>query len=132
MGLLRSPPVSFLAIDIGNTRLKWALFAQPVPGQAPVPGPEGRFLCGDMILPGAHVPAMGSGDVHPAAEWDGQLFHPVGLPAIFGPVQVLIAPPALEAQGRIRTQTLAGIAMKRSEVLRHETDGGQKDTGTEK
>jgi type III pantothenate kinase len=28
--------VSFLAIDIGNTRLKWALFAQPTPGQAPV------------------------------------------------------------------------------------------------
>jgi type III pantothenate kinase len=28
--------VSFLAIDIGNTRLKWALFAQPVPGQPPV------------------------------------------------------------------------------------------------
>jgi type III pantothenate kinase len=28
--------VSFLAIDIGNTRLKWALFAQPVPGQSPV------------------------------------------------------------------------------------------------
>jgi len=28
--------VSFLAIDIGNTRLKWALFDQPVPGQAPV------------------------------------------------------------------------------------------------
>jgi type III pantothenate kinase len=29
-------PVSFLAIDIGNTRLKWALFAQPVPGQPPL------------------------------------------------------------------------------------------------
>jgi type III pantothenate kinase len=28
--------VSFLAIDIGNTRLKWALYAQPVPGQAPL------------------------------------------------------------------------------------------------
>jgi type III pantothenate kinase len=28
--------MSFLAIDIGNTRLKWALFAQPVPGQPPV------------------------------------------------------------------------------------------------
>ena len=28
--------MSFLAIDIGNTRLKWALFAQAVPGQAPV------------------------------------------------------------------------------------------------
>jgi type III pantothenate kinase len=28
--------VSFLAIDIGNTRLKWALFAQPAPGQAPL------------------------------------------------------------------------------------------------
>lgn len=28
--------MTFLAIDIGNTRLKWALFAQPVPGQAPV------------------------------------------------------------------------------------------------
>jgi type III pantothenate kinase len=28
--------VSFLAIDIGNTRLKWALFAQPTPGQPPV------------------------------------------------------------------------------------------------
>jgi type III pantothenate kinase len=28
--------VTFLAIDIGNTRLKWALFAQPVPGQPPV------------------------------------------------------------------------------------------------
>lgn len=48
---------------------------------APVPGPEGRFLCGDMILPGAHVPAAGQGEVHPAAEWDGQAFHAVGLPA---------------------------------------------------
>jgi type III pantothenate kinase len=28
--------VSFLAIDIGNTRLKWALFAQPALGEAPV------------------------------------------------------------------------------------------------
>jgi type III pantothenate kinase len=28
--------VSFLAIDIGNTRLKWALFAHPTPGQPPV------------------------------------------------------------------------------------------------
>jgi type III pantothenate kinase len=28
--------VSFLAIDIGNTRLKWALFAHPLPGQPPV------------------------------------------------------------------------------------------------
>ena len=28
--------MSFLAIDIGNTRLKWALFAQPIPGQPPV------------------------------------------------------------------------------------------------
>jgi type III pantothenate kinase len=28
--------MSFLAIDIGNTRLKWALFAHPVPGQPPV------------------------------------------------------------------------------------------------
>ena len=35
-GLIRSRTVSFLAIDIGNTRLKWALYAQPVPGQPPV------------------------------------------------------------------------------------------------
>ena len=28
--------MSFLAIDIGNTRLKWALFDHPVPGQPPV------------------------------------------------------------------------------------------------
>ena len=28
--------MSFLAIDIGNTRLKWALFAHPIPGQPPV------------------------------------------------------------------------------------------------
>ncbi|NBQ87122.1 MAG: type III pantothenate kinase [Betaproteobacteria bacterium] len=28
--------MSFLAIDIGNTRLKWALFAQPEPGAAPL------------------------------------------------------------------------------------------------
>jgi len=28
--------VSFLAIDIGNTRLKWALFAQPLPGAVPL------------------------------------------------------------------------------------------------
>ena len=28
--------MSFLAIDIGNTRLKWALFAQPIPGQPPL------------------------------------------------------------------------------------------------
>jgi type III pantothenate kinase len=28
--------VSFLAIDIGNTRLKWALFAHPTPGQPPL------------------------------------------------------------------------------------------------
>jgi hypothetical protein len=48
---------------------------------APVPGPGGRFLCGDMILPGAHVPAVGQGEIHPAAEWDGQAFHAVGLPA---------------------------------------------------
>ncbi len=34
--LIRSRTVSFLAIDIGNTRLKWALFDQPFPGQAPV------------------------------------------------------------------------------------------------
>jgi type III pantothenate kinase len=32
MVLIRSPPMSFLAIDIGNTRLKWALYAQPKPG----------------------------------------------------------------------------------------------------
>ena len=29
-------PVSFLAIDIGNTRLKWALYAQPQPGSTPL------------------------------------------------------------------------------------------------
>jgi type III pantothenate kinase len=34
--LIRSRTVSFLAIDIGNTRLKWALFDQPLPGLAPV------------------------------------------------------------------------------------------------
>ena len=28
--------MSFLAIDIGNTRLKWALFAEALPGQPPV------------------------------------------------------------------------------------------------
>ena len=28
--------MSFLAIDIGNTRLKWARFAQPIPGQPPL------------------------------------------------------------------------------------------------
>lgn len=28
--------MSFLAIDIGNTRLKWALFAEALPGQQPV------------------------------------------------------------------------------------------------
>ena len=28
--------MSFLAIDIGNTRLKWALFARPTPGLAPL------------------------------------------------------------------------------------------------
>lgn len=28
--------MSFLAIDIGNTRLKWALFAHPLPGQQPL------------------------------------------------------------------------------------------------
>ena len=47
---------------------------------APVPGPDGRFLCGDMILPGVHVPAAGQGDVHPATEWDGQAFTAQGLP----------------------------------------------------
>jgi hypothetical protein len=47
---------------------------------APVPGPDGRFLCGDMILPGRHVPAAGQGDVHPATEWDGQAFTAAGLP----------------------------------------------------
>ena len=26
--------MSFLAIDVGNTRLKWALYAQPLPGAA--------------------------------------------------------------------------------------------------
>jgi type III pantothenate kinase len=36
VGLVRSRPVSFLAIDIGNTRLKWALFAHPIPGQPPL------------------------------------------------------------------------------------------------
>jgi type III pantothenate kinase len=35
-GLIPSRTVSFLAIDIGNTRLKWALFDQPLPGQAPL------------------------------------------------------------------------------------------------
>lgn len=47
---------------------------------APVPGPEGRFLCGDMTLPGLHVPS-GPGDVHPATEWNGQAFTAQGLPA---------------------------------------------------
>jgi type III pantothenate kinase len=28
--------VSFLAVDIGNTRLKWALYAKPQPGSAPL------------------------------------------------------------------------------------------------
>ncbi|HEX7640147.1 MAG TPA: type III pantothenate kinase, partial [Burkholderiaceae bacterium] len=28
--------MSFLAIDIGNTRLKWALFDHPAPGQQPL------------------------------------------------------------------------------------------------
>lgn len=28
--------MNFLAIDIGNTRLKWALFAQPEPGASPI------------------------------------------------------------------------------------------------
>ena len=28
--------MSFLAIDIGNTRLKWALFARALPGEAPL------------------------------------------------------------------------------------------------
>lgn len=28
--------MSFLAIDIGNTRLKWALFPHPIPGQPPL------------------------------------------------------------------------------------------------
>jgi hypothetical protein len=46
---------------------------------APVPGPEGRFLCADVILSGPHVAAVG--DIQPAAEWDGQLFRRVGLPA---------------------------------------------------
>ncbi len=31
---VRIPTMSFLAIDIGNTRLKWALYAQPLPGAA--------------------------------------------------------------------------------------------------
>ena len=35
-GLLPSRTVSFLAIDIGNTRLKWALFDQPTPGRQPL------------------------------------------------------------------------------------------------
>jgi hypothetical protein len=48
---------------------------------APVPGPDGRFLCGDMTLPGVHVPVSGLGDVHPATEWDGQAFRAVGLPS---------------------------------------------------
>lgn len=47
---------------------------------APVAGPNGRFLCGDMILPGRHVPVGGQGDVHPATEWDGQAFTAGGLP----------------------------------------------------
>ncbi len=34
--LIPSRTVSFLAIDIGNTRLKWALFAHPTPGQQPL------------------------------------------------------------------------------------------------
>jgi len=34
--LILSRTVSFLAIDIGNTRLKWALFAHPTPGQPPL------------------------------------------------------------------------------------------------
>jgi type III pantothenate kinase len=32
--LLRSRPMTFLAIDCGNTRLKWALYAAPAPGAA--------------------------------------------------------------------------------------------------
>jgi type III pantothenate kinase len=34
--LLLSRTVSFLAIDIGNTRLKWAVYAHPLPGQPPL------------------------------------------------------------------------------------------------
>lgn len=36
MALLRSRPMTFLALDIGNTRLKWALFARAEPGAAPL------------------------------------------------------------------------------------------------
>jgi hypothetical protein len=48
----------------------------------------------------------------------------VGLPAIIGPVQVLIAAPAFEAQGDICPESAAGFAVKCSEILRHETDFG--------
>src|SRR5258708_7825204 len=63
-------------------------------------------------------------DRDPIAGLDSQLdqsrCHPVGLPAIVCPVQVLISAPALEAQGDIRPAAPAGFAMERSEILRHE------------
>jgi hypothetical protein len=48
---------------------------------APVAGPAGRFLCGDVIL-GGDAAASGRGDIHPVAEWDGAAFRAVGLPAL--------------------------------------------------
>ncbi len=78
---------SALSTDGGRTwpRLEANVLMRPlilggVDPVAPVAGPDGRFLCGDMILPRANLPASGLGDVHPATEWDGQAFTGVGLP----------------------------------------------------
>lgn len=46
----------------------------------PVAGPEGRILCGDVILPGPNGP-NGLGDIQAAAEWTGSGWQSVGLPA---------------------------------------------------
>ncbi len=49
-------PVSFLAIDIGNTRLKWALYDAPVPGMPP-------RLHGAVFL--ENIDALAEGDWRP-------------------------------------------------------------------
>ena len=45
----------------------------------PVAGPEGRILCGDVILPSQYG-ATGLGEIEPAAEWTGGGWRLVGLP----------------------------------------------------
>jgi hypothetical protein len=67
----------------------------------PVAGPEGRILCGDVILPGPNGPS-GLGQIQPAAEWTGSGWRSAGLPpaAADGTDTTLDAVVGYDAQGQ--------------------------------